>query len=160
MTPLLLSAAPRPVPVVLVAEDSEHDRLIIAEAFREAEVVAELHFVEDGEELLDYLRRAGPYAEGSGRDAPWPAVVLLDINMPKVNGHDAMRAIRADATLRDLPVIALSTSDSPKQIAQAYAVGVNSFLTKPARFPDFVKLMRLFAGYWLDGVRLPPPRSG
>lgn len=148
----------RPLPVVLVAEDSEHDRLIIAEAFKEAVILAELRFVEDGEELLDYLRRTGAYADGAGRDAPWPAVVLLDINMPKVNGHEAMRAIRADARLRDLPVIALSTSDSPKQIALAYSLGVNSFLTKPARFPDFVKLMRLFAGYWLEGVRLPPPR--
>lgn len=150
------SQPPQP-PVVLVAEDSEHDRLIIEEAFREAELKAELRFVEDGEELLDYLNRRGGFAEGGAREAPWPAVVLLDINMPKVNGHEAMRAIRADPRLKDLPVVALSTSDSPKQIAQAYAVGVNSFLTKPARFPDFVELMRLFGGYWLHGVRLPPP---
>ncbi len=145
-------------PVVLCAEDSKHDRLIIQEAFREAGLSARLVFVEDGEELLDYLRRRGTWAEGTGQEAPWPSVVLLDINMPKVNGHEAMRAIRDDPRLKHLPVVALSTSDSPKQIAQAYAVGVNSFLTKPARFADFVELMQLFGGYWLKGVRLPPPR--
>ena len=146
-------------PVLLVAEDSENDRLIIEEVCREAGIQAELRFVEDGEDLLDYLRRSGIYAAGSGRDAPSPSVVLLDINMPKLNGHEVMREIRADARLRTLPVVALSTSDSPRQITQAYALGVNSFLTKPARFQDFVDLMRRFAAYWLGGVRLPPPSS-
>lgn len=146
--------APAP-PVVLVAEDNDNDRVIIREALREAGIPVELHFVSDGEALLDYLLRRGAYAP-DGMACPWPAVVLLDINMPKVNGHEAMRAIRADALLRDLPVVALSTSDSPKQIAQAYAAGVNSFLTKPATFDDFVELMRMFATYWLHGVRLPP----
>ena len=158
----MMMLAPPPsepsLPLVLVAEDSAHDRIIIEEAFREAGIAATLRFVEDGEELLDYLQRRGRYAGGDGV-APWPAVVLLDINMPKVNGHEAMRAIRADPLLRELPVVALSTSDSPKQIAQAYAVGVNSFLTKPPRFPAFVELIRLFAGYWLLGVRLPPRRK-
>jgi two-component system response regulator len=144
-------------PLVLVAEDSVHDRIIIEEAFREVGIAVRLHFVEDGEELLEYLTRRGRYSGGDA--APWPSVVLLDINMPKVNGHEAMRAIRADPLMRDLPVIALSTSDSPKQIAQAYAVGVNSFLTKPARFPAFVELIRTFANYWLLGVRLPPRRK-
>lgn len=152
---MLAQLEPRPSrPVILVAEDSEHDRLIVEEVFREAGVDADLRFVEDGEDLLDYLRHRGAYAAG-GALAPWPAVVLLDINMPKVNGHEAMRFIRADPLLRTLPVVALSTSDSPKQIAQAYALGVNSFLTKPARFDAYVDLMRKFAAYWLTGVRLP-----
>ena len=145
-----------PPPLVLVAEDSAHDRLIITEAFREAGISADLRFVEDGEELLEYLTRGGRYA-AEGTALRSPAVVLLDINMPKMNGHEAMRAIRAEPELRYLPVIALSTSDSPRQIAQAYAVGVNSFLTKPASFPAFVELMRMFGNYWLHGVRLPPP---
>jgi CheY-like chemotaxis protein len=144
-------------PVVLVAEDSAIDRLIIEEAFEESGVEATLHFVEDGEELLDYLRRRGDYALG-GKLAPRPAIVLLDINMPKLNGHEVLREIRLDQQLRDLPVVALSTSDSPKQIAQAYAVGVNSFLTKPGKFSEFVKLIRLFGTYWLEGARLPPTR--
>lgn len=150
----MMASIPKP-PVVLVAEDSELDRMIVEEAFDAAGIEAELHFVEDGEALLDYLLHRGAYAAPDAR-APWPAVVLLDINMPKLNGHEAMRRIRAEPSLRDLPVVALSTSDSPKQIALAYAVGVNSFLTKPGRFPDFVELMRLFGGYWLRGVRLPP----
>ncbi len=155
-----MNAAPAgTLPVVLVAEDSDHDRLIIEEAWREAGIAAELRFVEDGEDLLDYLRRTGPYAEGAGRDAPSPSVVLLDINMPKLNGHEAMRTIRADPRLRSLPVVALSTSDSLRQITQAYALGVNSFLTKPARFQDFAELMRRFGEYWLGSVRLPPPPS-
>ena len=153
-----MSTAATP-PILIIAEDSEIDRLIIQQALAEAGVEAVLHFVGDGEEMLDYLRRRGAYAPG-GRPAPWPAIVLLDINMPKLNGHEAMRLLRADAALRDLPVVALSTSDSPKQIAQAYAVGVNSFLTKPGRFSDFVELMRLFGGYWLKGARLPPGRPG
>jgi two-component system response regulator len=140
-------------PVVLVAEDSDADRMIIAEAFHELGIAVDLRFVEDGEDLLDYLRRAGRHAGG---DAPAPAVVLLDINMPKLNGHEAMREIRADRALRHLPVVALSTSDSPKQVAEAYASGVNSFLTKPARFADVVVLLRKFTEYWLFGVRLPP----
>ncbi|MDN3566409.1 response regulator [Paeniroseomonas aquatica] len=146
------------LPVVLLAEDSAHDRLILEEVFQEAGIAAQLRFVEDGEELLDYLKQRGAYAAGASV-APWPAVVLLDINMPKVNGHEAVRAIRADPLLRDLPVVALSTSDSPKQIALAYSLGVNSFLTKPARFASFVELMRMFGNYWLQGVRLPPQRS-
>jgi CheY-like chemotaxis protein len=91
--------------------------------------------------------------------APWPAIVLLDINMPKVNGHEAMRAIRAHPLLRHLPVVARSTSNSPKQIAQAYALGVNSFMIKPARFDSFVDLIRKFAAYWLAGARLPQERD-
>jgi CheY-like chemotaxis protein len=145
-------------PVIVVAEDSHHDRLIIEEVFSAAEVGVELRFVENGEELLDYLLRRGAYAAGDAM-APWPAIVLLDINMPKVNGHEAMRAIRAHPLLRHLPVVALSTSDSPKQIAQAYALGVNSFMTKPARFDSFVDLIRKFAAYWLTGVRLPQERG-
>ncbi|MGK7863904.1 response regulator [Falsiroseomonas sp. E2-1-a4] len=149
---------PQDKPLIVVAEDSHHDRLIIEEVFREADVGVELRFVDNGEELLDYLLRRGAYADGEAV-APWPAVVLLDINMPKVNGHEAIRAIRAHPLLRHLPVVALSTSDSPKQIALAYALGVNSFITKPARFDSFVELMRKFAAYWLTGVRLPQERD-
>lgn len=144
-------------PLVLIAEDSALDRHIISEAIAEAGLDVTVRFADDGQDLLDYLHRRGAHA-GDECASPWPAVVLLDINMPKMNGHEAMRAIRADPKLCDLPVVALSTSDSPKQIALAYASGVNSFLTKPARFEDFVTLMRLFGGYWLQGVRLPPRR--
>ncbi len=157
----MMLALPKSVarrPLVLIAEDSALDRHIISQAIAEAGLDVTIRFADDGQDLLDYLHRRGAHA-GDESVSPWPAVVLLDINMPRMNGHEAMRAIRADPKLRDLPVVALSTSDSPKQIALAYSVGVNSFLTKPAHFEDFVTLMRLFGGYWLQGVRLPPRRS-
>ncbi|MGE0222670.1 MAG: response regulator [Acetobacteraceae bacterium] len=139
--------------VVLVAEDNQYDRLILQEAFAELGLDIDLQFVSDGEEVLDYLRRRNGYAADDA--APTPTLVLMDLNMPRMNGHDAVREIRADPILRVLPVIVLSTSDSPRQIAQAYANGVNAFMTKPGRFEDFVDLLRGFHAFWFEHARLP-----
>jgi CheY-like chemotaxis protein len=141
--------------IILVAEDNKFDRMILQQAFAELEFNIELHFVNDGEDVLDYLRHRNAYAaEGA---APRPAVVLMDLNMPRMNGHDAVLALRADADLRVLPVVVLSTSDNPAQIAQAYADGVNAFMIKPGPFEEVVALMRKFGEFWLTGVRLPVP---
>ncbi len=157
MTPMMTATAPsssiaEPV-AILVAEDNKYDRMILEQAFSEIDYDVQLHFVSDGEDALDYLRCRNAYAaEGA---APRPALVLMDLNMPRMNGHEAVRALRADNALRVLPVIVLSTSDNPGQINEAYANGVNGFMTKPGRFEDVVALLRTFSAYWLTAVRLP-----
>ena len=135
---------------ILLVDDDDVDVMNVRRAFKKANIANPIHVASNGIEALESLRL--------NRIPDGRRLVLLDINMPKMNGHEAMRAIRAEPRLQQLPVIALSTSDSPKQIALAYSVGVNSFLNKPARFEDFVELMRLFGAYWLHGVRLPPRR--
>ncbi len=139
--------------VILVAEDNKYDRMILEQAFAELDFKVRLRFVNDGEDLLDYLLRRNAYAaEGA---APRPALVLMDLNMPRMNGHDAVRALRAIDALRPLPVIVLSTSDNPAQIALAYANGVTAFMAKPGRFEDVVELLRMFGEFWLTAARLP-----
>lgn len=149
----MTDAAPENPFSILVAEDNKYDRLILEEVFAELGLNVRLVFVTDGEEVLDYLHCRNAYlAPGS---APRPALVLMDLNMPRMSGNDAVIRIRADADLHLLPVIALSTADNPKQIAQAYESGVNAFMTKPGQFGDFVDLLRRFADFWLVGARLP-----
>lgn len=138
---------------ILVAEDNKYDRMILQQAFDELGLSVSLYFVGNGEAVMDYLLRRNAYAAEAV--SPRPALVLMDLNMPLMNGHEALKAIRADEALRMLPVIILSTSDNPKQIAQAYANGVNAFMTKPGPYDDFVDLMRKFGAYWLTGARLP-----
>jgi two-component system response regulator len=139
--------------VILVAEDSKYDRMILEEAFKEVGCDVGLRFVTDGEDALDYLHRRNRYTAAGA--APRPLLLLLDLNMPRMDGSEALRALRADAELRALPVIILSTSDNPRQIVQAYANGANAFMTKPGSFDEFVALLRGFAAFWLDIARLP-----
>ena len=138
---------------ILVAEDNKYDRMILQQAFAELDVNVALYFVESGEDVLDYLYRRNGYASAAA--SPRPALVLMDLNMPRMNGQEALQAIRQDETLRVLPVIVLSTSDNPRQIAQAYANGVNAFMTKPGPYDDFVELLRRFGSYWLQAAQLP-----
>ena len=138
---------------ILVAEDNKYDRMILQQAFSEIGIRVSLHFVGSGEDVLDYLHRRNAYAAEA--DSPRPALVLMDLNMPRMDGQEALKAIRADEALRMLPVVVLSTSDNPKQIAQAYANGVNAFMTKPGPYDEFVKLMQGFGSYWLQTARLP-----
>jgi CheY-like chemotaxis protein len=146
--------AESPDPVsILVAEDNKYDQLILQAAFDELDLPVRLIFVGNGEDVMDYLYRRNDYV--APESAPRPDLIMMDLNMPRMNGNDAVIAIRADANVRLLPVIALSTSDSPREIAQAYANGVNAFMTKPGRFDDFVELLRRFGDFWLGGVSLP-----
>jgi CheY-like chemotaxis protein len=140
-------------PTILVAEDSKYDRMILNEAFAELDFQVTLKFVSDGQEVLDYLQKQKEY-QGDETNLP-PVLILMDLNMARMNGIEATRALRADVTLRVLPIIVLSTSDSPRQIALAYATGVNSFLTKPCDFDDLVELLRRFGAYWLESAKLP-----
>jgi CheY-like chemotaxis protein len=138
---------------ILVAEDNKYDRMILQQAFDELGLNVSLYFVDNGEAVLDYLHRQNAYAAVA--TSPRPALVLMDLNMPRMNGQEALKAIRTDEALRVLPVVVLSTSDNPRQIAQAYANGVNAFMTKPGPYDEFVDLLRKFGAYWLTGARLP-----
>lgn len=140
-------------PTVLVAEDHNHDKFILQEVFARAGIRADLRFVSDGEQMLDYLYRRGPFA-GPGL-APAPAFVLLDLNMPKLDGRKVIRILRADETLRHLPVIALSTSESPKHITEAYSIGINAYLVKPANIPDYVAKISSLWTFWMVTASLP-----
>ena len=152
MSATLADAKTEPV-AILVAEDNKYDRMILAEAFKELDLNVSLNFVSHGEELLDYLQGRNAYA-GVGT-LPRPSLVLMDLNMPRMNGNEALKRIRADANLRKLPVMVLSTSDNPKQIAQAYDDGANAFMTKPGHFDDLLALLRRFGAFWLTEAKLP-----
>jgi CheY-like chemotaxis protein len=145
-------AAPRAV-TILMAEDDPDDRLLAAEAARECRVTDDLRFVEDGEQLLDYLRRRGRWADPAL--SPRPGLVLLDLNMPRMDGREALAAIKSDPELRRIPVVVLTTSRAESDVARAYDLGANSFITKPASFGGLVDAMRVLGRYWMDIVQLP-----
>ncbi len=138
--------------LILLADDDEDDRLLVREAIAEAGVPGEVRSVPDGAGLLAYLNRAAPYAEGS----PRPGVVLLDLNMPGLDGREALRRIRADPAFSALPVVVLTTSRAPEDVARAYALGANTVITKPTTFAGMVDAMRVVARYWFEIAALPP----
>ena len=147
-----MERAPQP-PCILVAEDHNHDKFILTEVFSRAGIVADLRFVSDGEQMLDYLYRRGPFAEPA--PAPRPLLVLLDLNMPRLDGRKVLRMVRADDSLRHLPMIALSTSESPKHITEAYSIGINAYLIKPASIPDYVAKISSLWKFWMETASLP-----
>lgn len=138
---------------ILMADDDEDDRMLAAEALGQNKLTNELRFVEDGAELLDYLCCRGRYADP--RDAPRPGLILLDLNMPRMDGREALKQIKADAELRTIPVVVLTTSQAPEDIAQMYELGVNSFINKPVTFDGLVQVMQGLTEYWFQIVRLP-----
>ena len=138
---------------MLVAEDHNFDKLILEEVFSRAGIKADLRFVSDGEQMLDYLNRRGLYAKDFS--APIPALILLDLNMPRLDGRKVIRIMRADESLRHLPVIALSTSESQKHITEAYSIGINAYLVKPANIPDYVAKITSLWHFWMVTASLP-----
>ena len=138
---------------ILMADDDEDDRLLARDALAEAPVPATLRFVEDGGELLEYLRRERRYAPPA--DAPHPSLVLLDLNMPRMGGMEALREIRGDPALRRIPVVVMSTSERHEDVARSYDLGANSFITKPVTFSGLVEVMRSLGDYWGGTVSLP-----
>ncbi len=140
---------------ILMAEDDPDDRLLVSDAFSDAAVTCPLLFVEDGEELLDYLHRRGVFADSARY--PTPGLILLDLNMPRKNGREALLEIKSDPLLRKIPVVVLSTSRADEDIERSYRDGVNSFITKPSSFSGFLDVVRTLSRYWLDVVELPTP---
>lgn len=142
-------------PVILMADDDADDRLLVQEALSDSGVPHSLYFAEDGMALLDYLRRNG--AGPSGQSRPRPELILLDLNMPLKDGREVLREIRADQTLRQIPVVVFTTSKADTDVRQVYELGANSFITKPAAFADLVQLMKRLTEYWFDTVHIPEP---
>lgn len=136
-----------------MADDDEDDRLMTKEAFEEARLANELRFVEDGEELLDYLYRRGTYS--NPKDSPRPGLILLDLNMPKKDGREALSEIKADPELKQIPIVVLTTSKAEEDIYRSYDLGVNSFITKPVSFEGMVFVISTLAQYWFQIVKLP-----
>jgi CheY-like chemotaxis protein len=138
---------------ILYADDDAEDRMLVKDAWAENRLANELHFVEDGEELMDYLRRRGQYTHLSGQ--PLPGMILLDLNMPRKDGREALQEIKADPRLRSIPVVVLTTSKAEEDILRAYDLGVNSFILKPVTFQSLVDLTLTLSKYWFEVVELP-----
>jgi CheY-like chemotaxis protein len=135
---------------ILLADDDADDRLLVREAFEENHLLNIMDTVEDGEELMDYLYRRGKYSE-----AVRPSMILLDLNMPRKSGLEALREIREDADLRSIPVVVLTTSKAEEDIIRSYELGVNSFIVKPVTFESLVELVKTLGRYWFQIVELP-----
>jgi len=140
---------------ILICDDDEDDRMLTKQALEQAHVSNSLEFVEDGEQLLDYLYQRGEYSGETGK-APRPGLILLDLNMPKMDGREALKVIKGDKTLHDIPVVVLSTSGFDQDIVRSYQLGANSFVTKPVTFSGLVEAMNVLGRYWLGIVELPP----
>jgi len=152
-----MKAVGKPITIVL-AEDDLDDRLMATEALEESRLANDLHIVENGEELMDYLHHQGKFAEME--DWKIPGLILLDLNMPKKDGREALKEIKADPALRRIPIVVLTTSDEEEDIFRTYDLGVNSFITKPVSFESLVDIMKTLRLYWFEIVELPQQRSG
>ena len=142
---------------ILYADDDPEDRMLVKDAWQASRLANELHFVEDGEDLMDYLYRRGKYA--GLMNAPLPGMILLDLNMPKKDGREALKEIKADQHLRLIPTVVLTTSEAEEDIYRAYDLGVSSFIIKPVMFQSLVDVTKTLGKYWLEIVELPPERS-
>jgi CheY-like chemotaxis protein len=142
-------------PLILMADDDEDDRLLIKDAMAECQMTDNVRFVHDGEELLDYLLHRGKFADPSS--SPAPGLILLDLNMPRKDGHQALREIRAHADLRRIPVVVFTTSKADREVAAIYESGANSFVPKPTGYEALVNIMKTISQYWFGIVELPKP---
>jgi CheY-like chemotaxis protein len=141
----------RPI-TILMADDDADDRELAREALAESRVLNDLHVVGDGAELLDFLRHQGRYEH---QDAPRPDLILLDLNMPKLDGREALGVLKNDPTLRSIPVVILTTSRTEEDVARSYDLGANSFISKPVTFVGLIDVMRELGRYWVVIVELP-----
>ena len=138
---------------ILMADDDADDRLMAEKAFLEAKLENGLRFVEDGEELMDYLLHRGKYSNSTQH--PLPGLILLDLNMPRKDGREALKEIKAHPQLHRIPVVILTTSKAETDILRSYDLGVNSFITKPVTFQGLVEAMKVLKLYWFQLVKLP-----
>jgi CheY-like chemotaxis protein len=138
---------------ILMADDDEDDCMLAREALTESRLANELYIVRDGEELMDYLHRRGQYV--NAHISPRPALILLDLNMPKKDGREALREIKDDPELRQIPVVVLTTSKAEEDIYRTYDLGANSFIIKPVTFAALVEVMKTIGKYWFEIVELP-----
>jgi CheY-like chemotaxis protein len=140
-----------------MADDDADDRQLTREALADARLINDMRFVENGEELLDYLRGLGKYAPPAV--APRPGLILLDLNMPRKDGRTVLQEIKQDPDLRTIPVVVLTTSKSDEDIYRSYDLGVNSYIVKPVTFEALVDILQTLEKYWFEIVELPPPQG-
>jgi CheY-like chemotaxis protein len=143
---------------ILYAEDDPEDRMLVEDAMEESRLANELHFVEDGEELMDYLHRRGKFTELSNKSLP--GLILLDLNMPKKDGREALEEIKAEPELKRIPIVVLTTSKAEEDILSTYDLGVNGFIIKPVTFENLVSILKTVSKYWFEIVEPPPQRTG
>jgi two-component system response regulator len=149
----MTSTRTKPI-TILVADDDADDRQLTRDAFAENHLVNDLRFVEDGEELMDYLRRRGKYAADGV--APVPGLILLDLNMPRKDGREALQEIKGDPRLRTIRVVVMTTSKAEEDVLRSYDLSAASYITKPVTFERLVEVIRTLGKYWLEIVELPP----
>jgi len=138
---------------IVMAEDDPDDRMLVQDALVTSRLINDLHFVEDGEELMDYLHREGKYTQLA--KSPLPGLILLDLHMPKKDGREALKEIKSDPKLRRIPIVILTTSKAEEDVFRSYDLGVNSFIVKPISFESLVYVMKVMAKYWFEIVELP-----
>jgi CheY-like chemotaxis protein len=137
---------------ILMADDDEDDRDLARDALEGTRLGDRMRFVEDGQDLIDYLRRDGPYSD---EQTERPSLILLDLNMPRKDGREALAELKADEKLRQIPVVVLTTSHDEVDIEQAYALGASSYITKPVTHAQLTEVMHSIARYWSEIVELP-----
>jgi CheY-like chemotaxis protein len=143
--------------VILLADDDEEDRMLACDALAESRLSNEISCVTDGEDLMDYLHRRNKYAPPA--EAPRPGLILLDLNMPKMDGREALREIKSDPDLRQISVVVLTTSKAEEDIYSSYDSGASSFISKPVTFAGLVDVMKGLGRYWFEIVDLPRQRN-
>jgi two-component system, response regulator len=139
--------------IILMADDDEDDVLLTQKALQKGRLLNPLYTVRDGEELLDYLLHRGDFTDET--NSPRPGLILLDLNMPKKDGREALKEIKSHADLKDIPIVVFTTSKAEEDIYRSYKLGVNSFITKPVTFESLIEVMQMLGRYWFEIVTLP-----
>lgn len=142
---------------ILMADDDADDRRLTQEALEEGRLINDVRFVDNGEELMDYLRKQGRHAPPA--EAPRPGLILLDLNMPRKDGRTVLKEIKSDPELRQIPVVVLTTSKADEDIFKSYDLGVNSYIVKPVTFEALVDILQTLEKYWFEIVELPPVKE-
>jgi CheY-like chemotaxis protein len=143
--------------VILIADDDAEDRMLVKDALQESKLINDIKFVENGEELMEFLRNQGKFSDK--QKYPTPGLILLDLNMPKKDGREALKEIKADPALKMIPIVVLTTSKAEEDILKTYNLGVSSFITKPVTFRSLVEIMGTLSKYWFEIVELPQPKD-
>ena len=147
-----MTKSPKPI-TILMADDDADDRAMTKEAFEESRIANDLRFVFDGEELMDYLKRRGQYVNPDL--SPRPGLILLDLNMPRKDGREALAEIKVDPTLKNIRVVIMTTSKAEEDILRTYDLSAASYITKPVTFEGLVDVIKTLGKYWLEIVELP-----
>ena len=141
---------------ILIADDDPDDRLLTSEALSTTELPFHLSYVENGEELIQYLKHSGEYQALS---PPRPDLILMDLSMPQKNGFEALQILKSDPALRQIPIVVLSTSREQEDIFRTYDLGVNSYVTKAQNYGSLIHTIQILGKYWLEVVQLPSDRN-